>query len=323
MLVKKTWGITRIVLFCIVSHIIMNPQQIVAGCKPKSLMGYWALKMAMKLRSTPQLISEQILVENDQYSLTKAEIAVEHKETSIAASYEFYDVYKGGGQKPPVVFIYAGIGGINKADRYMARYFASRGISAVISHYKEIFDSQDMSQLKQLLTRTIIASMAVTDYIVGHKNIDQDKLSLLGVSYGGIRASYISLLDSRFKSTTLVVASGSISKTIAYSSQPEVVALRTRLMLAHNLTQQEQFSSYFKQWLSFEPNDITCQSSFKNVAIHVATKDDWVPTKHQLELSRAMNDSEIEVYRMAHRGTYAWFAGRELKAALDFMNKFW
>ena len=320
---KRRKRINHVVLVAFLSFSVLVTDQLAAACKIKPMLNFWGTKIALSFRRSPKVLEENLLESTDRYTVSRGTLRIPMRRGEIKVNYDFFDAYKEGGELPPVIFLYSGIGGRNRADSYIARYYANHGVSTVITHYKEGFNEITLDSLRERSFRTLNASMAVTDFIIRQKQVDEKKLGLLGISYGGIRGAYIALLDKRFKAVTLVVASGSLSKTVAYSEQDDVKKLRQRIMVNNDIDEVEQFREKYKRRSLFEPVDVTCGSSYDHVSLHIATHDKWVPTLQQLELAQAMPNSTIEVYRLAHRGTYAWFAARELKSSLDFFTKFW
>tara|TARA_B100001248_G_scaffold241870_1_gene208920 strand:+ start:30845 stop:31879 length:1035 start_codon:yes stop_codon:yes gene_type:complete len=188
-------------------------------------------------------------------------------------------------KKLPVIVIFPPIGGVNYVDRSYAKYFAAKGYIAVISQLEESIDGLNtIPETTGVFARSVIRNRILLDYLWSHPNVDKQRIGVFGNSLGGIRAALFYGIDTRVKSAAIVVGSGNMPGTIAYSNQEIVVRLRNRMMASHNIKTPEELEHRLREEYLIDPTNFSRMVNPRDFYMVIGKRDNKVPTFYQKEL---------------------------------------
>jgi len=281
----------------------------------------------LSYRTPPELISKEITSERKHHKKYLYTIKAQNQNKEEITKFYYYHTKKGVGVKKPTVFLFSNIGGITILERYIGFYLAKRGISTVVVELDDIKKVDRLEKVSPYLVSSLFSSMNIVDFIVNEPYTDKDKLATIGVSLGGFRALYLSALDTRIKSATLVVSGLSITETIANSTLQLVEDIRNEQMKAAGLNPLQDKSEYealLKQQIMFNVEDLLCRKNPKNYLLFQSKNDTIVPYFEQNRLYDALKKPKRTINNhFGHKATAIGFGMAKLCDTVEFMNSNW
>ena len=125
--------------------------------------------------------------------------------------FDFY-VQKRAGRFPTII-IWPIPDDVDFCAEGFARNFARNGFNCAVIHNRKV-DLDDITSAEQVedyFRQTVLDSRQVVDYLVEREQVDADKLGCMGVSLGGLRASFVAAVDGRLKCSVIGFAGGSMA----------------------------------------------------------------------------------------------------------------
>ncbi|NSW56509.1 MAG: alpha/beta hydrolase [Armatimonadetes bacterium] len=142
-------------------------------------------------------------------------------------------------EKPPVILSLHGLGGSRQDVLRIAAPLlcplgvAIVGIDAQLHGDRKVEGQKILSGGVDATTgafrQTIIDNMRAVDYIQSREDLDAERVSLLGVSMGGIMGSIVAALDTRIKAACLVVAGGDLVTMFARTAIGDAEEMRAAI----------------------------------------------------------------------------------------------
>ncbi|MFZ2147702.1 MAG: hypothetical protein WAV28_10835, partial [Sedimentisphaerales bacterium] len=89
--------------------------------------------------------------------------------------------------KFPTVLILPISGGVDFSVKGFARHFASNGFNCAVVHNREVDleDTESAEEVEDYFRQTVLDNRQALDYLVGRKEVDENRLGCLGLSLGG------------------------------------------------------------------------------------------------------------------------------------------
>ena len=247
----------------------------------------------------------------------KFEGEISFAETGITHNFLYYETKKAQSKKAPLVVIYPGIGGTTYFEKYLANYYTLRGISVVISHYIDEVKMYNINNIRGEMVTNLSVGFSLVDFMTTLPTIDSDKISIIGVSYGGIRGVYHTALDKRIKSATLMVAGAPFEEILANSDLETVSKIRSQQMSNAGIESHEEYVQTLKDQI-IPITDFICQRETSEFFLIISDDDEWVPTNNQWELWEMLGNPDFEKSDLGHIGTPLWLGLRKV----DFIHRF-
>ena len=275
-------------------------------------------------RSFPSLIKRELLKARKYYNKYSYQIKANNAGREQKVDFFYYESTVGENIEKPTILLFSGVQGISILERYIASKLTKKGFSVVISSLKKIEELDHIKKVKPFLLFSVFSSLNVLDFVSKIRGVDSNNISTIGVSLGGFRALYLSLLDLRIKSNVLVVSGLSISKAIAYSSLEIAKELRRKQMKGLNLEEHEQ-DKYFqalKKEIPFKAKDFICRRKTEDYFLFQSKKDTAVPYPQQIELLNSLGSPKVKTsLSFGHKGTVVLYALLGLKPSLIFIKE--
>ena len=275
-------------------------------------------------RSEPKLIEKNFIHKKRNYSKYHYVISSINAGQEIQSEFYFYESQVGFYAKKPTILLFSGIQGVSLLERYVANKLASRGFSIVISSQRNIEKMDRIEKVKPFLANSVFTSLNITDFVSNIKTVDEKNISTIGISLGGFRALYLSLIDMRVKSNVLVVSGLSIADAIAYSSLYLAEDLRAHQMKALGLdpsSDQAKYLELLKKELPFHAKDLVCRRKTKDFFLFQSQRDTTVPYFQQKALQKALGRPQLVKTRLlGHKGSVVLYALTGLSDSVEFIK---
>ena len=214
----------------------------IKACTPEQNLAISQIDEYFGEREQPKLIQQNLIHKKRNYYKYSYVISAMNLGEEQKSEFIFYQSRRGGYEKKPTIILFSGIQGISLLERYIASKIAARGFSVVVTAQKGLKDLKSFENIRPFLADSVFKSLNLMDYISQMSGVDPENISSIGISLGGFRALYLSLLDMRVRSNVLVVSGLSIADVIAYSELPIAEELRKAQMkeldLIHTKTRQ-------------------------------------------------------------------------------------
>ncbi len=290
-------------------------------CTPKEKHMHEIVLSKLNQRTVPKLAVNEELGESSHAKKTRGELAFgpEHKSRISFMFYQTKELPPQG--KAPILFLFSGMSGINILDKYLAHFFVDKGYSVVLSHYFDLEENQSIQKVNESMREGVYANLALVDYFTSLPNIDGDKVGMLGMSFGGIRAVHQTVLDKRIKASVLMVTGAPLAEIMAKSELPVMEELRNLHMKKAGLSTVDQYFKAIEKQLTFTIADWSCRRSPDDFSMYISTSDKMVPSMTQWQLHEQLGSPQMRKSSLGHVNWPVWASLWHKKDMLRFFNK--
>lgn len=214
--------------------------------------------------------------------------------------FQFYKTLKPG--KNPIVFIIPVISGVTLVERSLAKWFASKGVNALIAENPEdISDTRrPIEDIDGFLIRTTVSLRVLLDFASALPFVDGDRFGAFGGSLGGIRLFTAMGVDERFKDGAIFVGGGNIPEILTHSTVDIIEKYRHAKIDQLDLDGADDYLNELRSVVTVEPLDNAPYIDPEGVLMVLSSKDTSVPTKSQLEMWRAVGTNRVMVLPIGH-----------------------
>lgn len=235
-----------------------------------------------------------------------------------------------GSEKKPLAILVHGMGNSSAAPcRRIARTLAQKGIATFILYL--IFHKNRTHEIVQKKYPKLTAEewfesyrisvtevRQVVDWAGSRPEIQQDQVSVVGISYGSFVSSIAMALDSRIKAGIFIVSGGNSEKLTKHSL---LLRWQYKLNKAEYLRNQEYYRQYLKEVAEkgFEKaasgkngyftDPMTFSVYLKNRPIMMlnAMWDEMIPKSATLDLWQSYGKPPIHWYPSTHASIWLWY----------------
>lgn len=262
--------------------------------------------------------------EHRNYDVITGSLLVPHPKKAIHVNYINYQA-KGASPrfKAPLLLIYSGIGGATAVDHAIARYFVKQNFLVVISHYVEGDSMQYIDKMRESSIRNIKAGFALIDFFLQQRSIDPSKIAVLGISYGGTRALYHTLVDHRIKAASLIVAGLPLAEVLLKSKLNLVKKMRRTQMKNARIKSLGEYARRLQLQLNFPVNDYMCLRKSDDFYLFMSKHDSWVPSSNQLKLWQTLGQPSFKSFQFGHVGVPIWVCLNKMRRIKNFFQSRW
>ncbi|NRA46141.1 MAG: prolyl oligopeptidase family serine peptidase [Oligoflexales bacterium] len=280
-------------------------------------------KSELDQRSLPTLIKFKRKRQARSFEYFRGKIQIDEIPDPI--SFHFYKSLRNKSlESKPLVLIFPGFTGLTPLDYYMGRYYAKLGYNVAISHFRDEENEEDPTRIHISMKNGLLASLGVLDTVTKFKEVDKNKIAILGYSFGGIRASFLAAIDERISPVVLIVAGANLSQTLSQSKFPAVKKLRETHMKKLQETSVEKYEEYLKGKFPYEPYEHLNSSNNANYLTVTSKLDKVVPWKVQESLVSQLSDPMHLCFRnLGHCTSVCWFVIRHLKKSKKLFRRIW
>lgn len=206
----------------------------------------------------------------------------------ITADFSYYPV--GDKNTPsPLVIILPSMLGVGPVESHMARYFGRKGISTLLVDLNgELTDPKNsIDKIDPNLRESMGRFRSLVDWALTRQEIDKNKISVLGVSLGGILGALFLGIEPRLNSGTFFAAGAPLSKIFAFGRERLVSKFRLNCMQKHKLESPEKFQEFLDRNVLLDPIHFLSHRSAEDVFLISARYDQIVPAETQDDLWEA------------------------------------
>lgn len=132
--------------------------------------------------------------------------------------------------------------------RRFAIYLAERGYACLrFRSYGDIGrlygDPVSVPLFRDLLRARVIDTRRALTWVLAHREIDGDRVGVVGFSHGAILGSLVIAVDPRVKGAVLILGGGDLSGIISTTAEPSFKRVREGVMADEALTAQEFYDT--------------------------------------------------------------------------------
>lgn len=196
-------------------------------------------------------------------------------------------------EKIAAVFILPPIVGETVLDRKLAAKFCNNGMASyVLNVVKLIPLEEEIPNLNVHNDSYVRALAGVQTVLAALKNDNQlnGNFGILGMSLGGMLATYVAGSEPLIKASVIVVGAGNVPGVLTYSDQKIVKAQREGRMKLFNVPDQKSYEELLAPLVPNDPITVAANVRPGSMYMFIAVNDTTVPTKYQQELRAKVPD---------------------------------
>jgi hypothetical protein len=192
------------------------------------------------------------------------------------------------------------IGGGYPLEKIFCAYFARQGMAAVLvrrDHLKRTIGR--LEEVDDILRQAAVDARQTIDWVETRPELDASRIGVFGISMGGIRAAFLTPLDSRIRAAAIGLAGGDIPYIVTHSTETGLTRRRRSYVDRNKLSEQE-FKRELQKVIQCDPLTVAPALDPGKVLLVVSLIDTAVPSSKQLELRRAMGRPETVFLPTGH-----------------------
>ncbi len=248
-----------------------------------------------------QLIENQFSVVEYDNDYTKYEgdgklLLKKGQKTSVKSEFSFsYLFYKPlYNSKNRLIVLTPNIGGVTLLEVRMAHKLAKNGYHVLVPKTVLSFEEVDEDTFDDI-NNIQLYSVSLTGQLIDklyerEQSFDRDRIGLVGVSLGGIRSTMLMGIDNRYRAMFISVAGSDLASIYAQSQHETVMDIRYRHMSFLGLTDEAEYESKLREYITLDPQVISNSAHLDNIAMIIANDDRVVPSTNQWKLWRQLRD---------------------------------
>lgn len=298
----------------------------IGSCSEENLEAIEGAQLFFGERSKPEVVSKQHIHTRWHYSKAHYTIKATNMGEENTSEFYYYETRNGPKGPKPAVVIFSSVTGVTILERRVAAYLAKKGISSFVTDLKNIEDVDTLEKVSPFMIKSLYTSLNIFDFAAEHPNVDASKMSTIGVSLGGFRALYLTALESRVKSATLVVSGTSIPDTLSTSTLDIVNVLKEKQMRALHLdpNDSDKYRKLLEGELQFDVKQLLCQRKTDEFLLFQSKNDTIVPYQEQESLYQFLGKPKRTLRScFGHRGTAVMFGITGLGETLSHIKSHW
>jgi hypothetical protein len=195
------------------------------------------------------------------------------------------------------VVIFPPTGGVNRIDRSYANQIFERGQNAIVIKGWTGQDEKsiDLEIHQRLHERALRAFSVVLEKIPQDQNV-----SVVGTSVGGIFASIIASQFDRPDRVLVITAGAPIPEVIAESDEEGLANLRSTRFKKFGFQNNQEYAGAIEKVFHLDPLKLSGDFKGKKLGVVLATEDTTVPTRHQQNLIDFWQTPEVLTVETDH-----------------------
>jgi dienelactone hydrolase len=206
-------------------------------------------------------------------------------------------------QGAPVIFILPAIVGETQLDRQLALRFCKAGMATYILHTMRPIDRQREVEEFKIHDEAFLRAHGAVKNVIYELELRAQFLpryGILGMSLGGVLASYVAGVERKILASTIIAGAGNTAGVLAHSDQRLVVRLRQRRMRALRIPTVTAYEAQLRAVLRIDPVDFASSISPRSMYLFIPNRDRTVPVRYQRELRDAVNAPLVYEMRASH-----------------------
>ena len=213
---------------------------------PPDLTGYYAYDRKT-LKATVKSSNEK-----SGYRILRVELGPENTTDFRPIRADWYRPQRSG--RLPVVLMSPILAGNDLYVREFARFYAARGLHAVLVYrQKEVFSAdRDLGDIEKHFQESIIQLRQTIDWLETQEGVDPERIGTFAVSLGAILTTVLAAVEPRIKASVFGLPAGRIAEIIM-SSQDKTIRKRRKAYLEKHGWSQRQALERLQQVIISEP----------------------------------------------------------------------
>lgn len=251
--------------------------------RPAELVDYYTLD------AEPECVLHEDVRRHTQFTLHRINLRsnLANADEEYDVGIEFFDPKTDDGPRPAILFLPI----LNEeplVSHPFATYFANRGIAVAVVYTNERGNLLDESgEIEPNLQSMVIRQRLALDWLLRQPGIDPDRIGVMGISMGGIKAALLKGVDERVGPTVLGMAGGNIPFIALNSTDGSISRERETFFATSDLKLHEMVRAMRKR-IRTDPLRVAHHVDPGEVLMFITTHDKVVPTRTQEALRTAL-----------------------------------
>jgi dienelactone hydrolase len=224
----------------------------------------------------------------------------------------------------PVIFVLPPIVGETVLDRRVASKFCASGMASyIIQVIRENSPEREIRDWRVHDESYERALAGVSQLINVFQNDDRfnGKFGILGMSLGGMLASFVAGSEARITASVIVAGAGNVAGVLTDSDQEIVVQQRNARMAFFDLPDEQAYFLRLKSLVTLDPILVASNIAPRSMYLFIANSDTTVPTQYQKELRQAVPEPLVFVMNASHTSGLIKAATLHAKKMTSFFSR--
>ena len=205
----------------------------------------------------------------------------------------------------PVVLLSPILAGNDLYVREFARFYAARGIHALIVYRpKEIFSTErGLGDIETHFQESIIQFRQTIDWLETEKSVDATRIGTFGISLGAILTTILTAVEPRIKCSILGLPAGNLAQIIM-TSKDKTIRKRRRAYLEHAGWNNEKGLEELKKVIFSDPIRFTRFIDPEKIVVIAAIFDRVLGFHRSMDLWKRLGRPRLILLPTGHYSAY-------------------
>ncbi len=267
------------------------------------------------------MLNETVLETQVQFAVRRVELSASPVAdvTNRTVTFDYYAPTAKG--RSPVILVLPISGGDYELERHFAKYFARRGLAALIVHReKKRPGPTKLEDFDPSLRRSVFDHQRVLDWVETRPELDAERIGVFGVSLGGIKGALLVALDNRVRAAVLALAGSDLPFVLTHTTERSIKRQRTAVLRERQWS-PEDLQRELRQVITCDPLFYAPYADPRKVLLVLAACDTVVPFKKGWELRAKMDRPETIIVPAGHYSALVFIPYIRHEAAGFFREK--
>jgi hypothetical protein len=271
-------------------------------------------------KPNPLVCAESNMVSTAHFAIDRITMTAVADRTNRTLALDYYRPV--GTNRTPIIVVLPILGGGYPLEKIFCAYFARHGMAALLVRRESLKRTIDhLGEINDALLYSAIDARQAIDWVETRPELDASRLGVFGISMGGIRAAFLTPLDTRIRASVIGLAGCDLPYIIAYSTEPGLTRRRNGYLKKCHLRECDLVGE-LKKTITCDPLATAACIDPAKVLMVLATCDTSVPTKKGLELRKAMGKPETVFLPTGHYSAILFLPYLESASVRFFKEKF-
>ena len=208
-------------------------------------------------------------------------------------------------EKAPLVLVLPIFKGNYFFSNHFSKALCKEGFVVILPNRQERLFDISMEQINEMLAQHLEDLKQIVDWAEKQPYIDADRIGVLGISMGGVKAAMLQASDRRIKTSVLCLSGGNLAEIISKSNEKTVIRYRDAQMQKYALD-LKAFRNKLAEEIKLDPLHLASYISAEHTLLILARFDRTVPYKNGLALLKAIGGPEHIVVPATHLSAILW-----------------
>lgn len=226
------------------------------------------------------------------------------------------------GEKRPAILISPILGG-NRLVIFFAKYFAKRGLIAVVVHRKKLFWKKDtgINQVETYLRTSVMRIRQGLDWMLMQPEVDTNSIGSFGISFGAIMNTMVAALDERIHYHIFAMPAGPLAEVIMKCPENSIKDAIQEARAEFGWTEEETLN-LLNQTIRTDPMLLASAVPTEKAEIYIARFDRVVGTQNSLNVWETLGKPKRSFLPFGHYGSALLLPWLQHKAYKTYELKF-